>query len=111
MKLRELMEYLQERSGHDLLDGSLDDTLRKALSGAHRDSLAGEILQHLYEQGGSGGLDAEITRAQAATSLGALRLRYMKDDAPVEGFRMVEHVVHAIDGAFNEEALREKRKV
>jgi len=55
-------------------------------------------------------LDA-IERAQAIKTLGPIRLFYMKDDAPVEGFRMVEDVVHKIDGAFNEEAMRLKAQI
>lgn len=39
-------------------------------------------------------------------SLSPLRLKYMADNAPVEGFRMVEKIITTIDAAYNEEALR-----
>ncbi|MHB1949987.1 MAG: hypothetical protein ACYCQK_00780 [Acidiferrobacteraceae bacterium] len=106
MTLRELLQYLERHSGHPLLDGSVDETIRKAVEGTHRDPLAGEIVARLYRESGCSSAESEVTRAAAATALGPLRLQYMKDDAPVEGFRRVEHTVHAIDGAFNEEALR-----
>ncbi|MHB1528420.1 MAG: hypothetical protein ACYDDA_06610 [Acidiferrobacteraceae bacterium] len=108
MKLNDLLQYLHLQSGHDLLDGSAEETIRKALAGTHRDPLAGEIVSLLYRGPGCTAPDSEITRAQAALALGPLRLRYMKDDAPVEGFRRVEHTVHAIDGAYNDEALRSR---
>ena len=106
MTLTELLVYLDEHSGHRLLVGSVDETLRQAHAGRHADPLAGEIVALLVaaEDG------AVISRAGATTALGPLRLRYMRDDAPVEGFRMVEHVVHAIDGAFNDEALRARTR-
>lgn len=108
MTLSELLHYLELHSGHHLLDGSVDDTIQKAVAGMHPDPLAGEIVARLYSGPGCSGSESEVTRAAAATALGPLRLRYMKDDAPVDGFRMVEHTVHAIDGAYNEEALRAK---
>lgn len=56
------------------------------------------------------GIDGEtvLARAEAIASLASLRRRYMGDDAPVEGFRLVERVVLAIDHGFNEEALRQR---
>ncbi|HET9122610.1 MAG TPA: hypothetical protein VFN52_03815 [Acidiferrobacteraceae bacterium] len=106
MTLSELLAYVDEHSGHRLLDGSPEETVQKARLGTHADPLAGEIVSLLAAAVGSDGL----SRAGATTALGALRLRYMRDDAPVAGFRMVEHVVHAIDGAFNEEALRARSR-
>ena len=52
--------------------------------------------------------DAPITRSQAIAALAPIRLEFMKDDAPADGFRLVEKIVHAIDGAFNDEALKLK---
>lgn len=108
MTLEQLLQYLDSHSGYKVLEGDAAQTLTKARAGQHSDPLMGEILKSLYE--GAGGTDAgsAITRAQATTSLGPLRLRYMKDDAPVAGFRMVEKTIHTIDGAFNDEALQEK---
>jgi hypothetical protein len=108
MTFEQLVQYLNAHSGYAVLDGDPTQTVAKARGGNHSDALMGEILKHLYEGTGCGDVQAAITRAQATTSLGPLRLRYMKDDAPVAGFRMVEKIIHTIDGAFNDEALREK---
>ena len=54
------------------------------------------------------GPDAAIDRATAVNALGPIRLLFMRDDAPAEGFRLVEDVVYRIDGAFNEEAQRQQ---
>lgn len=108
MTFEQLVQYLNAHSGHAVLDGDAAATLDKARSGKHSDPLMGEILKSLYEGAGCSDVQSGITRSQATTSLGPLRLRYMKDDAPVAGFRVMQKVIHAIDGAFNEEALREK---
>lgn len=108
MTFEQLVQYLNAHSGYVVLDGDPAQTLAKARSGRHSDALMGEILKSLYEGAGCTDVDAPVTRAQATTSLGPLRLRYMKDDAPVAGFRMVEKIIHTIDGAFNHEALQEK---
>jgi len=34
----------------------------------------------------------------------------MADDAPVDGFRTLEFLVRAVDGAFNQEALKTQAK-
>lgn len=109
MTIKELLDYLAAHSPYPLLDGDAAETVNKARAGGHRDPLMGDIVRHLFEGAGGQGVDAAITRAQATTAVGPIRLRYMKDDAPVEGFRAVEGVVHAIDSAFNEEALRERQ--
>lgn len=108
MTLAQLLKYLDQHSGYAVLDGDVVRTITKAKDGNHRDPLMGEIVRLLF--GGAACVDenSPISRAQATTSLGPLRLRFMKDDAPVDGFRMVERIIHAIDGAFNDEALREK---
>lgn len=107
MTLKELIDYLATHTQYPVLDGDVAQAMDKARAGRHRDALMGAIIKNLSEPGG-GVIDAPITRAQATTALGPIRLQYMKDDAPVEGFRMVERIIHAIDSAFNDEALREK---
>jgi hypothetical protein len=108
MTLNELLQYLDENSKYAVLDGDATETLAKARTGAHREALMGTIIQRLFDAAGGTDISSPITRAEATTALGPLRLQYMKDDAPVEGFRMVERIIHTIDGAFNEEALRER---
>ncbi|MCG5523922.1 hypothetical protein LRB11_03115 [Ectothiorhodospira haloalkaliphila] len=107
MTLSELLSHLDAHTGLGLLDGSPQETLDKARDGEHTGPIAGEIVKAL---GGDGERDAQtlIERAQAVKALGPLRLKYMGDDAPVEGFRMVEKTITGIDEAFNEEALKEK---
>ena len=63
----------------------------------------------MYKNSGITQIDDVIVRVQAVKTLGPIRLFYMKDDAPVEGFRLVEDIVHKIDGAFNDEAMRLKQ--
>ncbi|HET9113532.1 MAG TPA: hypothetical protein VFN66_06650, partial [Burkholderiales bacterium] len=69
----------------------------------------GNIIAQMYKNSGIKQPDETITRAQAINTLGPIRLFYMKDDAPVEGFRLVEDIVYKIDGAFNDEAMRAKQ--
>lgn len=106
MTFAELLDYLGAR--FDVLDGDAAQTVDKALAGTHREPLAGQIIADMFRKSGLADVNGEIMRAAAITALGPIRLAFMKDDAPVEGFRLVERIVHAIDGAFNEEALRLK---
>jgi len=106
--LRELLAYLNENSGYEIWDGTCEETLQKALAKTHKDTLTGEILAAIAGSVPKASVDAPITRAEATTSLGPLRLRAMRDDAPVADLRRMEGTVHAIDGAFNEEALAQR---
>ncbi len=108
MTLAQLLKYLDAQSSYAVLDGDASETLAKSTRGQHPDPLMGEIVRHLFDGSACSDENSPILRAQAANSLGPLRLRYMKDDAPVAGFRMVEKIIHTIDGAFNDEALKEK---
>lgn len=108
MTFSELIEYLGDHSPFPVLDGDIAQTLEKARAGTHSDVIMGEILRNLWEGAQWCDLAASIDRATATLALGPLRLRYMKDDAPVQGFRMVERIVHDIDSAFNDEALKQK---
>lgn len=105
MTLNELLTYLNENSGYEIWDGTCEETIKKALGKTHKDALSGEIIAAIAAHASAAEADAVITRAEATTSLGPLRLRAMRDDAPVADLRRMERTVHAIDGAFNEEAL------
>lgn len=108
MTFSELLQQLEKRLPGQVLDGSAAETLEKTRAGKHRHELAGKIIANLFEKSGLADAAAPISRSQAITALAPIRLEFMKDDAPVDGFRLVEKIVHAIDGAFNDEALRQK---
>lgn len=105
MTLCELLRYVNENSSCEVLDGSCEETLQKAMAGTHKDSFNAAVVVAVAGGALKPSADALITRAEATTSLGPIRLRAMRDDAPVADLRRVEQIVHAIDGAFNEEAL------
>lgn len=111
MTLKELIQYLDSNSGYSLLDGDPSQTLLRASEGKHREPLIGEIINAIARHCGDAKEDCVVERAQAVSAIGPIRLQYMRDDAPVEGFRMVERIIQAIDGAFNDEALRNKQHV
>ncbi|MDA8224943.1 MAG: hypothetical protein M0T86_03365 [Betaproteobacteria bacterium] len=108
MTFNELLDYLLHSSKYDIADGDRDHTLNAALDGSHKNPVAGHILAQLYQNSQIASPGDALERVQAVKALGPVRLHYMKDDAPVEGFRMVEDIVHKIDGAYNDEALRQK---
>lgn len=108
MTFAALLLALEHRLPATILHGDAATTLDAARTGTHRHALAGTIIASLFEKSALAGIDAAITRSQAIAALAPIRLEFMKDDAPVEGFRLVEKIVHAIDGAFNDEALRMK---
>lgn len=109
MTLAELITYLDQHTPFGILDGDPDSTLKKARDGAHKHAVAGEIIQSIADANGCPDTTCTLERADVITSLGPMRLRYMADDAPVEGFRTVEGVIRTIDAAFNDEALHLKR--
>lgn len=110
MTLAELFEYLEAHTAFDILDGSAAETVHKVLEGTHRNALSNEILLPLIQKNDCSDADCALERAAAVASLGAVRLKYMADDAPVEGFRMVEGIIKEIDAAFNAEALQLKQQ-
>ena len=110
MTLGELLQYLDENTEYQLLDGSPADSVAKAKEGNHENPYASEIITSALEKLGISGADDEIERVPFVNSLAPVRLKYMADDAPVEGFRMVEKVIATSDLAFNEEALTNKGK-
>ncbi len=109
MTFIELFSYLGSHSKYDIMDGNIEQTLALSLEGKHKNPVIGNIIAQMYKNSGIQQLDETITRAQAINTLGPIRLFYMKDDAPVEGFRLVEDIVYKIDGAFNDEAMRSKQ--
>ncbi|MDR3390247.1 MAG: hypothetical protein P4L77_00790 [Sulfuriferula sp.] len=108
MTFIELLGYIGSHCKYDVMDGDIDTTLALALDGKHKNPVVGNIIAQMYKNSGIANAAVEIDRAQAINTLGPIRLFYMKDDAPVEGFRLVEDIVHKIDGAFNDEAMRLK---
>jgi hypothetical protein len=66
------------------LDGDASQTLAKARDGSHRDPIAAEVLVALMDGAGADSADTELDRATAVKSIGPVRLKYMKDDAPVK---------------------------
>jgi len=110
MTFAELIGYLGQHCKNDIMDGDAAETLSKAQNKTHKNALSGQVIADMFAKSGLSDIDAEINRAVAINSIGPIRLFFMKDDAPVEGFRLVEDIVHKIDGAFNEEALRLKAK-
>jgi hypothetical protein len=110
MTLGELLQYLDENTEFDLLDGSPADSVAKAKDGSHQNPYAAEIITSALEKLGINGADDEIERVPFVKSLAPVRLKYMADDAPVEGFRTVEKVIATTDLAFNEEDLAKKGK-
>jgi len=106
MRLEQLLDYLDAHLQDTVLDGTPEQTLRKSHSGEHAFPLMGEIIRRMAEGTGCASVEDSLDRASAVNSLGPLRLEYMADDAPADGFRTLEFLVRAVDGAFNEEALR-----
>ncbi|MDA8390578.1 MAG: hypothetical protein M0Z76_07625 [Gammaproteobacteria bacterium] len=108
MTLGELLVYVDTHSGYRIVEADAGATVTRSLAGGHSEPFLGQIVAALAKAVG-GGTDAVIDRATATTALGPIRLQAMRDDAPIAHLRTVERVVHAIDGAFNDEALANRR--
>ena len=108
MTFNELLQFVLQHSKYPLAQGDVHATLEAALQERHHNSLVGHVIAQMYSNSGLTSPEGNLDRAQAIKALGPIRLYYMKDDAPVEGFRLVEDIVHKIDGAYNDEALRLK---
>jgi hypothetical protein len=108
MTLNELLQYLHENTDFALLDGTPEESIRKAVDGSHAQPIAAEIIRAFHEKAGDAGGAVSLERIDAVKCLGPLRLKYMGDDAPMEGFRVVEKIITTIDAAYNEEALRRR---
>jgi hypothetical protein len=106
MTLGELLRYLDRDLSCVVLDGEPAETLIKARQGRHANALVGEIIAAIAHRCGCTDAECTLERAHVVSAVGPIRLRYMADDAPIDGFRLIEKLVLAVDGAFNEEALR-----
>lgn len=109
MTLCELLAYLDAQSGYPVWDGGCEETIKKAQAGSHKDPVGGAIIACLAAAAGSATATAAITRAAATTALGPLRLKAMREDVSGHDLRRMERTVHAIDGAFNDEALAARK--
>ena len=105
MTLCELLIYLDRESGYPVLDGDCEETIKKALAGSHKEVLTGQIVAAMAASVDTVTAAVPILRAQATTALGPLRLKAMRDDVSGHELRRMERTVHAIDSAFNDEAL------
>lgn len=110
MKFSELLAYLDAHTDYDILDGTPEDSLQKARSAAHQNAYAGEIIDAVAKACTLDDVEQALERADFVNALAPLRLKYMADDAPVEGFRIVEKVIATADAAFNDETLRTQGK-
>ncbi len=106
MTFQELFEYLDKNTDHDFITEA--SPLVDAMNGKHENELIGEIIAGVAKGCACDGVDHVILRQEVIKALGPLRLKYMKDDAPVEGFRLIEGTVPVIDSAFNDEALADR---
>lgn len=110
MKFGDLLTYLDTNTPYEILDGSAAESVAKAKDGSHKNAYAAELINTVLDNAGiSDDADSELARIQFVNSLGKMRLKYMADDAPVDGFRLVETVITTADAGFNEEALALKR--
>lgn len=109
MKYGDLLRYLDANTEFEILDGTPEETLEKARAGTHKNRFAGELIDTSADNLALRSVDETPARVDFVNSLGKLRLKYMADDAPVEGFRLVEKVITTADAAYNEEALRDKK--
>lgn len=97
MKFLALMHFLEEQLETKFLQGNTNP-------------FAKEVLDALVQGCGIGdNYEKEITRAEAANALQAVRTKYRADDAPVEGFRLVERTVVLIDDAFDIEDWQKRK--
>lgn len=107
MTFQELFTYLTENTNHSFITES--SPLVESMNGKHENELIGDIISGVAKGCGCESVDHVILRHEVIKALGPLRLKYMKDDAPVEGFRLIEGTVPVIDSAFNDEALAARK--
>lgn len=110
MKFADLLQYLDQNTPYELLDGSSAETWQKAHEGTHHNPVAAEIIQAVADNAGISSIDDELERVAFVNALAKVRLKYMADDAPVDGFRTVEAVIATADAAYNQEALETRNK-
>lgn len=107
MTLIQLFSYLNEHTAHEFFKTPAD--LLAAMQGEHDNPLIGNMIHLIAKKCQCKNVDCELKREDVVTALGPLRLEYMKDDAPVDGFRLLEGAIPVIDLAFNDEALKAKQ--
>ncbi|MDH5547659.1 MAG: hypothetical protein OEZ43_18940 [Gammaproteobacteria bacterium] len=107
MTLGKLIQFLNQNTDYPYATGD-GNALRHALDGSHPHALIGELLKSIAQHCACGDENCLLAREQVVLALGPIRLKYMADDAPAEGFRLIEKSICAIDDAFNQEALRLK---
>ena len=106
MTLLQLFDYLNKNTPYDFYQA--EDELTAAIKGQHENALIGNMIQSIAEKCECSDIQCELKRENVVLALGPLRLEYMKDDAPVDGFRLLEGTIPVIDLAFNDEALKER---
>lgn len=110
MTLAELITYLDRHMDAHFIDGDITGTLEKVRAGTHGYPIEAEIIAAVMQGAQVEKPDDLLERAVAVKALSPVRLKYMQDDAPVEGFRRVEKTIVTLDAAFNDEALRLREK-
>lgn len=108
MHFNALLTFLEQKSPGTFIQQDLETTLH--LAKGTPENYGQEIVQALVEHCAIDKGEMPLERANAVNALGKIRLKYMKDDAPVEGFRLVEKTIQWIDDAFNEEAWQERQR-
>lgn len=108
MILSQLITYLDEHTQYQFLSGDAAQSLTLSQQNEHPEAVAGEMLKAIAEACQCSDVSCELKREDVVNALGPMRLKYMADDAPVEGFRLLEKSILAIDAAFNEEALKNR---
>lgn len=101
MTYAQLLETLQTRTGYELLCDNAEDTLIAAEAGRHPDAFLGEIASMMYRWCALANIHASVERAAVVNALGPLRRRYMAGEGSAADFRRLNHIIEAIDAAFD----------
>lgn len=107
MTLIQLFTFLNQNTPHSFFQSETE--LSAAIAGEHTNPLMGDMIRLIAERCHCSDINCEIKREDAVNALGPLRLQYMKDDAPVDGFRLLEGSITAIDLAFNDEVIKARK--
>ena len=110
MILSDMLKSIDARTGYGFCIAG-KDAVAAACMDQHPVAIVGDILKMIAQSCACENEQCEVVRERAVTAMGPIRLKYMADDAPVEGLRIVENTVLAIDAAFDEEALDRKRGI
>lgn len=107
MTFQELFTYLNQNTPYDYITDA--SPLTAAIEGQHENPLIADIISSVAKSCECINIEQTVLRQDVIKALGPLRLKYMKDDAPIEGFRLIQGAVPAIDLAFNDEALKDRQ--